>query len=192
MKDREFPNGFVRILFQCNRILGHIEAILSMIILWALIAVVVVFISCRFIFYVSTPWADELARYFLIALGWFGASYAASVGDHLEIDLIGSIVNKHSKNPEKILAVIDRFAQVLVLGFLLFFTYIYAQFVSKIGTMGKMATAIPISMTLPMSLVTIGCVLLILHTLCKILLPYEFWNDVEAEAKQTAEKGEES
>ena len=116
MKDREFPNGFVRILFNCNRI-----------ILWALIIVVVVFISCRFIFYISTPWADELARYFLIALGWFGASYASSVGDHLEIDLVGSIVNKHSKDPQKILAVIDRFAQVLVLAFLIFFTYIYTQ-----------------------------------------------------------------
>ncbi len=192
MKDREFPNGFVRILFNCNRILGHIESILSMIILWALIIVVVVFISCRFIFYISTPWADELARYFLIALGWFGASYASSVGDHLEIDLVGSIVNKHSKNPQKILAVIDRFAQVLVLAFLIFFTYIYTQFVSKIGTMGKMATAIPIPMTLPMSLVTIGCVLLILHTFCKILLPYEFWNDTDVEEKKPAEKGEKS
>ena len=72
--EKKKPSKYVQAVYKANKVFGKIESTLSMIILWALIAVCVIFISCRFIFHVSTPWADESARYLLIALAWFGGS----------------------------------------------------------------------------------------------------------------------
>lgn len=113
----KFDNKFHEVVYNLNQLFGKVEEVLAIITLWILIAVCVVFISARFIFHVPTPWADELARYFLILLGWMGAAYASSHNDHLSIDIIGGIVEKRAKDPEKILAVLDRIAQILSLIF---------------------------------------------------------------------------
>ena len=115
----KFDNKFHEVVYNLNQLFGKVEEVLAIITLWILIAVCVVFISARFIFHVPTPWADELARYFLILLGWMGAAYASSHNDHLSIDIIGGIVEKRAKDPEKILAVLDRIAQILSLIFLI-------------------------------------------------------------------------
>ena len=98
----KFDNKFHEVVYNLNQLFGKVEEVLAIITLWILIAVCVVFISARFIFHVPTPWADELARYFLILLGWMGAAYASSHNDHLSIDIIGGIVEKRAKDPEKI------------------------------------------------------------------------------------------
>ncbi len=69
----KFDNKFHEVVYNLNQLFGKVEEVLAIITLWILIAVCVVFISARFIFHVPTPWADELARYFLILLGWMGA-----------------------------------------------------------------------------------------------------------------------
>ena len=123
MDGMKFPNKFVENIYKANKVLGKVESVLSIALLWALIVVCMIFISCRFIFHYSTPWADELARYLLIILAWFGGSYAASVGDHLEIDIVSTVLKKRTKNADKILAVIDRIGQVVVLGVMVFFSF---------------------------------------------------------------------
>lgn len=125
MDGMKFPNKFVENIYKANKVLGKVESVLSIALLWALIVVCMIFISCRFIFHYSTPWADELARYLLIILAWFGGSYAASVGDHLEIDIVSTVLKKRTKNADKILAVIDRIGQVVVLGVMVFFSYYF-------------------------------------------------------------------
>ena len=64
----KFDNKFHEVVYNLNQLFGKVEEVLAIITLWILIAVCVVFISARFIFHVPTPWADELARYFLILL----------------------------------------------------------------------------------------------------------------------------
>lgn len=101
MDGMKFPNKFVENIYKANKVLGKVESVLSIALLWALIVVCMIFISCRFIFHYSTPWADELARYLLIILAWFGGSYAASVGDHLEIDIVSTVLKKRTKNADQ-------------------------------------------------------------------------------------------
>ena len=125
MDGMKFPNKFVENIYKANKVLGKVESVLSIALLWALIVVCMIFISCRFIFHYSTPWADELARYLLIILAWFGGSYAASVGDHLEIDIVSTVLKKRTKNADKILAVIDRIGQVVVLGVMVFLSAMF-------------------------------------------------------------------
>ena len=69
MDGMKFPNKFVENIYKANKVLGKVESVLSIALLWALIVVCMIFISCRFIFHYSTPWADELARYLLIDQG---------------------------------------------------------------------------------------------------------------------------
>lgn len=177
MNQLEFENKFVEIVYKINKFFGKIESVLSVATLWMLIAVCCVFISCRFIFKISTPWADESARYLLILLGWMGAAYAASNGDHLEIDIMGAIVRKRAKNPEKILAVTDRISQILSMVFLAIFLYEYTLFVIKMAKSGTPSSTLPFDMWVPMSFVIVGGVLVFMHTLCHTLLPRKYWLD---------------
>ena len=66
----KFDNKFHEVVYNLNQLFGKVEEVLAIITLWILIAVCVVFISARFIFHVPTPWADELARYFLIPVSY--------------------------------------------------------------------------------------------------------------------------
>ena len=190
MNQIKFDNKLHEVVFKLNRMFGKIEEILAMITLWGTIIVITVFILARFIFHVPTPWADESARYLLILLGWLGASYAASNNDHLNIDLISGIVEKRAKNPEFIMAAIDRIGQILSLVFLIFFTIFYSQFVMKMFKLGTPSSSMPLPLWIPMSLVLIGVFLVTMHTICHIILPRKYWY-IEKEMEQKAkEEGE--
>lgn len=187
MDSIKFDNKIYEFVYKLNSLFGKIEEILSMITLWATIAVSVVFISSRFIFHVPTAWADESSRYLLILLGWMGASYAASKNDHLSIDLIEGLLKKHTKNPEKWLNAADRIAQVLSLIFLCGFTYFYTDFVIKMYKVGTPSATLPVPLWVPMSLVLVGAVLIIMHNLCHVILPKKYWN-IEYDEKRGEEK----
>ena len=55
MDGMKFPNKFVENIYKANKVLGKVESVLSIALLWALIVVCMIFISCRFIFHYSTP-----------------------------------------------------------------------------------------------------------------------------------------
>ena len=113
MKTSKTGNKFYDAVLAVNHAVGVIEMFLAKLVLVLLVVVCVIFISSRFIFHVSVPWADELSRDFLIALGWLGAGYAASNNDHLSIDLLSSIIKDPVKR-EKVYyndnQIIDEFA----------------------------------------------------------------------------------
>ena len=175
MNDLKFENKLYEFLYKFNRVFGKIEEFLSIAVLWMLIAVCVVFISARFIFHIPTPWADELARYLLILLGWMGAAYASAHNDHLNIDIVSSVVQKHSKNPEKILNICDRISQILTLVFLVIITYFYIVFVVGMYETGTDSSTLPFEMWVPMCVVIIGLVLVFVHSLCYAILPKKYW-----------------
>ena len=54
MDGMKFPNKFVENIYKANKVLGKVESVLSIALLWALIVVCMIFISCRFIFHYST------------------------------------------------------------------------------------------------------------------------------------------
>lgn len=190
MNQIKFDNRFHEVVYKLNRMFGKVEEILAMITLWGTIIVITIFILARFVFHVPTAWADETARYLLILLGWLGASYAASNNDHLNIDLIGGIVEKHSKNPDFVMAAIDRVAQILSLVFLGLFAVFYSQFVFKMFKLGTPSSSMPLPLWVPMSLVLIGVFLVTVHTICHIIMPRKYWY-MEKEMKQKEKEAEE-
>lgn len=188
----KFDNKFHEIVYKLNRMFGKIEELLAMITLWGTIIVSVIFISARFIFHVPTAWADESSRYLLILLGWLGAAYAASKNDHLCIDLVESIFKKHTKDPEKWLNVVDRIAQALSLIFLCGFAYFYTDFVIKMQKVGTPSATLPVPMWVPMALVLVGVVLIIMHSLCHVILPKEYWNIEDEKKVENKTEGKEA
>lgn len=191
MKTPSTGNKLYDTLLTINRVFGKIEAIMAEVTLILLVAVCVIFISSRFIFHVSTPWADELSRDFLILLGWLGAAYAASNNDHLNIDLISSIFKK-AKNKDKILDTADRISQVLTLVFLVVFMYYYGRYTVMQIKLNQPSSTLPFGLWVPISWVLIGGVLLFVHTLVYIILPKKYWpknqDEVQAEEREEALK----
>jgi|GEM_PF-439450 len=193
MKTPSTGNKLYDTLLAVNRVFGKIEAIMAEVTLILLVAVCVIFISSRFIFHVSTPWADELSRDFLILLGWLGAAYAASNNDHLNIDLIGSIF-KNAKNKDKILDTADRISQVLTLVFLVVFMYYYGRYTAMQIKLNQPSSTLPFGLWVPISWVLIGGVLLFVHTLVYIILPKKYWpknqDEVQAEEREEVLKAD--
>jgi len=173
MHNEKPQSKFRGIVTKVNGGLAKFEATLSIAILWLLIIDCCIFIACRYIFKIATPWADELARYLLILLGWMGASCAAADNGHLDIDVITPVLKKLTRNPNKILAVLHRVAQVLSLVFMGVFIYYYTVFVVKFAKTHTPSATLPFEMWIPMSFVIVGGVLVMLHTILNILLPYK-------------------
>ena len=172
MHNEKPQSKFRRTVTKVNGGLAKFEATLSIIILWLLIIDCCIFIACRYAFKIATPWADELARYLLILLGWMGASCAAADNGHLDIDVISPILKRLTKDPNKILTVLHRIAQAMSLVFMVIFIYYYTEFVVKYAKTGTPSATLPFDMWIPMSFVIIGGVLVILHTILNMLLPY--------------------
>ena len=174
MKTSKTGNKFYDAVLALNHAIGVIEMFLAKLVLILLVVVCVIFIASRFIFHVSVPWADELSRDFLIALGWLGAGYAASNNDHLSIDLLSSIIKDPVKR-EKVTNVTDRIAQILSLIFLVGFMFYYGKFLKMQIAFHQPSSTLPFPLWVPMSWIMIGVVLVFLHVLVYTILPKKYW-----------------
>ena len=113
--------------------------------------------------------------------------YAASVGDHLEIDIIGTLLKK-AKNSDKIMNVIDYIGKFIVLVVMIFFSVQFFKYMMNIKRLGTWSITLPFSMVVPMSFVFIGCVLIIIHTVFQLLLPRYLWHGEELVIEEGGEK----
>ena len=191
MKTSKTGNKFYDVVLAVNHAVGVVEMFLAKLVLVLLVVVCVIFISSRFIFHVSVPWADELSRDFLIALGWLGAGYAASNNDHLSIDLLSSIIKDPAKR-EKVTGITDRIAQILSLIFLVGFMYFYWRFLKQQIAFHQPSSTLPFPLWVPMSWIMVGVVLVFLHVLAYTILPKKYWpGRIEDDAKknETADAG---
>ena len=109
-------------------ICGVIAGILSIVIL----AVILIQVVCRYIFLISTPWAEELARYAFVALVYIGGGVGVYTDSFVSVDLIDRIVDK-SKNSKKIMQIISKCSLSLTILFLGYFISIYVPYLQKIS-----------------------------------------------------------
>ena len=59
-----------------------------------IVLVIAIFIQvvCRYILLISTPWAEELARYLFVWMAYLGGGYALHTGGQIEIDIAPTII----------------------------------------------------------------------------------------------------
>ena len=70
----------------------HLEEILMMIMLWAIVIVMFMQVIMRYVFKNSLPFAEELSRYCFIWMTFLGISFAVKGKSHIRIDIIETIV----------------------------------------------------------------------------------------------------
>ena len=164
-------NPFFNAVAKVNDFLGGIERIFSVVVLLALIVACMIFIICRFILHISTPWADESSRFVLIALGWIGASYCAYHDDHLRINALSGIVKKNFKNSARILMVVETVTQFLIGCFMIFFLTNFMRYLTgTVIPLGVLSSALQIPNYYPMFSVVIGATLMTIHSFLKTII----------------------
>ena len=163
--------SFFDVIIKINDAVGRVERYFSVAVLLLLIVACMIFILCRFVIHVSTPWSDELACFVLVALGWIGASYCCYHDDHLRINALSSLIKKYSKNSQKILTAVETITQVIICGFMIFFLMNFVRYLNEsVIPLHILTVSLKIPSHYPMMSVVLGSALMVFHSCLKALI----------------------
>lgn len=127
-------------------------------------------VICRYFLQFPLYWSEELIRYLFVWTTFLGAGVATGYGLHIEIDVLAFFLSKRPPNRrEEILRKIRVIATLMVLIFLGYYGYLAIDFLGKIHRLQHASTAMDLNMLWPMSAVLIGCLIMILHYLARII-----------------------
>ncbi|HUX52284.1 MAG TPA: TRAP transporter small permease [Spirochaetia bacterium] len=111
----------------------------------------------RYILGNAISWSEEVSRYLMIWMGFFGMSLATRDREHVGVTFF---INALPPIPRKILRYLSDF---LVIGFLLLL--IVLSISQIIGSEGETTAALEIPMAIPLSSVTVGGFLMFLQAI---------------------------
>ncbi|MBS6914597.1 MAG: TRAP transporter small permease [Clostridium sp.] len=86
--------SFVKVCKKVNDGMLSAETVILGIITAFLVACIFIEVVCRYFFFISVPWAEELTRYLFIWLSYIGSAYAVYYGQHTEIDVLQQVFDK--------------------------------------------------------------------------------------------------
>jgi len=167
-------NKFTHNLYKMNVLLTKIEETIMVLLMILMVLIMSIQIVCRYALYIPTTWAEELARYSFIWLAFIGSAYVTFQWNHLEINLIDSIITAKFKNPEKILYVCRKLALIICSLFFAYFLKNYWKFVSLIVLRGQTSAAKQINMVIPMSSGIVGLCLMLFHSISLLIIPKSY------------------
>ena len=136
----------------------------------SLVLIVVVFtqVVCRYVLYISTPWAEELAIFTFIWIAWGGAAFAVYSNDHLQINIMDAVVER-SKNPERGARIVNFVSILLTLLFLIVFFVGYLQFFAHVAARPQYSTATHWPLIIIQVAPVISTALMIFHAVIRCL-----------------------
>lgn len=155
---------FMKFAKKLNDGMIGIETIILGIITAFLVACIFIEVVCRYFFFISVPWAEELTRYLFIWLTYIGSAYAVYYGQHTEIDILQQVFDK-SKDPIRIggTKFITYAAIISTFVFQLIFAKIFWDYMMKIFSTVQTSPTMHIPMGLIYLPVFIGTVMAALH-----------------------------
>lgn len=104
---------------------AHLEHGVCAAVLATLVVIVSISVVSRYVFNAALPWPDELARFLLVALTFFGAALAMKRNEHVAIDFLGPLL------PRRAQLWMALGVQALVAAFLAFLLVLGAQMVDR-------------------------------------------------------------
>lgn len=90
--------SFMKPVKICNDVLLETETVVMGIITAFLVFCIFIEVVCRYLLFISVPWAEEISRYLFIWLTYIGSAYAVYYGQHTEIDVLAQAFGK-AKEP---------------------------------------------------------------------------------------------
>ncbi|MDY6047729.1 MAG: TRAP transporter small permease [Anaerobutyricum sp.] len=125
----------------------------------------------RFILHISVPWTDEASRYLWITLCFIGAGAAISDNEHVEINIIASLLKKKEHNKKFALARLsDMVRYTIMLALAVFMTYLWVEFTMKAMKLGQLSAALMIPMVVPYIIIDIGMISVAVHSLFRLII----------------------
>lgn len=168
--------GIVKYFRASEKAVLKLERMLLAVLLLLILIVLIIQVVCRYVLYIPTPWAEEIARYAFIWLSFVGAGTAFATNEHIEIDAINTVVEKIFKDNSKKNAVnkgIYIVALVITVVFLLALGLVYSQFIMGIARRNPISPSLKIPLLIPMGGVLIGIILMLYHAICRISFPLD-------------------
>jgi len=108
----------------------------------------------RFTNIIVIPWAEELARYMMIWILFFGISAAAKKGEHFCVTAFIIFL------PQRIQNIISVIRMILMVGFMLFVSRFCIVILKNQMMMGQVTPSLGIPMWIVYSAVIVGCILM--------------------------------
>ena len=169
-------NSLMRRLDRVNNLLTRLEVFLLSLSTLVLVGVIFVQVICRYVLLIPTAWAEELARYLFVWTSYLGSAYALNEGGHidgifLQSKLSITLAQKVSfiKNKKKFIDGLEFIANIITLVFLLYFCFIWAEYLGIMSKSIQTSPTMHIPMFLVYSPVALGSVLMIFHGIYLLL-----------------------
>ncbi|HHV64835.1 MAG TPA: TRAP transporter small permease [Peptococcaceae bacterium] len=164
-----------RMLMKLNKLIYTIEKYVLIFVMYALVAVLFINVLFRFVLFIPSAWADELARFTFVWLVFLGASAAMYKWEHIDINLIDTILQKLIKKNEalynKALNAVKKFAVICTISYLGYLIVVYGKYLQKVIELGTQSMFLGVGMVVPMSAVYICSALMLFHAVCYLIIP---------------------
>lgn len=162
---------FTSVLYGINNIISKIELTIMTVSIVIMTGVMLWQAVTRYFVGIPATWAEELCRYLFIWMSFLGSAYAVWTSEHIEIDLIDTVIRSKFGKPEKIIAVMRKIVLVVIIVFSGYFFNLYFGYVQQIAKLTQYSGAMKINMVYPMSSGVVGLALIIFHAVSLLLMP---------------------
>jgi TRAP-type C4-dicarboxylate transport system permease small subunit len=155
-----------------NRALGRIEGVITAFVFAIMMGAMILQVVSRFVLHIPMPWTEEFARYAFIAVGFIGSAVAIQDHQHIEIDIVSTLVDKIKS--QRTIDTINK-----ILGFIKYITitllsaYICSlcwEFTLKVQQMGQRTPALQLPTWILDLIITAGWFLICIHSLSKCVV----------------------
>ncbi len=147
----------------------HFEEYVLIASFFVTVTVIFVQVVARYIFHNSLSWSEELARYIFVWQIWLGAAYAAKIDKHINITVA------REKLPQKLQVIIEVFVYLLWIAFTIFMVFKGRELLAYILKTKQKAPALRIPMAIPYASVPVGCGLMGIRLIEKIIRSIPDW-----------------
>ena len=143
-----------------RRLAGSFEQAVCAALLAGLVVVVSAAVISRFVLNAPLTWPEELARFLLVALTFFGAALAARRGEHILVNYVGTFL------PARAHLWTTLVVDLLTCAFLVLFTILGLQMIDRMWV--SVSPALSIRMGFVYICVPVATTLMTVHTLRQV------------------------
>lgn len=176
---------FYGYLDKIDRGIQIFEKILICALLATLIFTIFIQVICRYIFKLSTPSMEEIAKFAFIWICYIAGAYALRNDGHVVINLIDSVTDKiPDGKKETVCYILSKVTDLIILAFLLVVIRQFGLYWLKTFHGTQKTAALMMPMWIPYGGLLIGVILMAWHSLFLLMSPPDRIKKVSTEDKE--------
>jgi TRAP-type C4-dicarboxylate transport system permease small subunit len=121
-------------------------------------------VVARYVFSSSISWSEELARYLFLWQTWLGTALAVKYNKHIRVDILMNYLSEKNKK------ILNDFVRVIWIGFICILAYKSFQLTAMQFSRNQLSPALQIPMWIPYASVPVGCTLMIIRLIQRLVL----------------------